>query len=730
MIKAFSIRSDYLVNIPIAVSMSLAALWVGYTHAITASMPLFLGIIAGGLVDMDNRLMGRLRNLFFTVIHFSLAASLVQLTYGHPWAFSLLMVVAAFSVTLMGVIDVRYRTIAFGTLLVMLYMVLTYSPQVAWYINPIMLVCGTLLYGFCTIGVHIFTPNRPVQDNLALAFSRLAEYMQIKARLFDPDEVEAMHQQEIALAMSNTVVIDVFNHCRSALFYRLRSQHRHRRTLWLLQYYLAVQNIHERISSRHIDYQEVIPKLAHTDLVFRLQRLIILQAEACRHLSQALQQNQPYHYDDILTRAGHGLGEAFALYRQHHAEDENIPYVQQLVDNLLAISRQLQELPQIDQISTLDEQEDASIAGSDNERISDILPAIKAHFTMQSGVMRHAVRLAILTAVSCLIVEAFHMKMGYWILLTGVIVCQPNYSATTTRLKQRIAGTLLGVLVGSLAPYFIDTLAGLLLVVVVGTVLFFVFRVRRYSFSTFFITVQVLAGFAIIGMDTQAAMLSRFMDTVIGSVLAWCAVSYLWPDWHYLTLRKVGQSALQQNAAYLQQIAHQWVHGQRDDVVYRSARRNAYECGSTLSTMVSAMSGEPDKYDAYLVAVRTLLVLDYILLSSISALGALRAQLTRQQNTNPSPSMINLIHLTEEIASQMQTAVEDPQFQAHWAELQLQLTQCRPADQQNNQMTQQVVWAQLKRIHDKLADYVAVLQTEQNTADPNQQTAVVAGKSS
>lgn len=716
MIKTPSIRSDYLTNIPILVSMTLAALWVWHYHAIAESTPLFLGIIAGGLVDMDDRLIGRLRNLFFTLIHFSLAATLVQMTYGHPWAFSLLMVVAAFSITMVGAIDIRYRTIAFGTLLVMLYTVLTHIPNVAWYVNPIMLICGTVLYSFCTIIVYLLAPNRPVQDNLAEAYSQIADYIRIKARFFDPDEADFISQQEIDLAMQNTKVINLFNRCRNALFYRLRNQHRHPRILWLLQYYLTLQNIHERISSRHIEYAELAKKLAHSDLIFRIQRLIVLQADACQNISKALEKNQPYVYDAILSRAGQGLQEAFRLYEQNHSCDQNTSYLCQMVNNILAISDQLQRLPPIQSSLTASQTNDMRIAGQDVDRLSDILPAVRSHFTLQSSVMRHAVRLAILTAVSCLMVEIFHLQMGYWILLTGVIVCQPNYIATTTRLKQRIGGTLLGVIVGSIAPYFIDTLSGLLLIVVIGTVLFFAFRIRRYSFSTFFITVQVLAGFAIIGMDTQAAMFSRFMDTIIGCVLAWCAVSYLWPDWHYITLDRIAGKALQQDAYYLQQIACQLGYGQRDDIDYRQARRHAHECATVLSNTVADMSSEPKKYGDRLNNAMNLLQLNYILLSSISTLGAIRAQINNQDSSKNSDKSISLFtSLAEKIALQMNAAAQNNLKQTEWIKLHEQLEQLQPL-LTDNQVTQQVIWAQLKRIHNKLADYMTLLKLDNNTA--------------
>lgn len=89
----------------------------------------------------------------------------------------------------------------------------------------------------------------------------------------------------------------------------------------------------------------------------------------------------------------------------------------------------------------------------------------------------------------------FQFNLGYWILLTTVFVCQPNYSATKVRLRQRIIGTILGVVVGSLLPYLNPTLELKLGLVVLTSTLFFFFRSNNYSFSTFFITLQVLLSF-------------------------------------------------------------------------------------------------------------------------------------------------------------------------------------------------------------------------------------------
>ncbi len=712
--RLFPVRTGYLTNLPMLISMVLAALWVWYTHNTHESTALFLGIIAGGLVDLDDGFTGRLRNLFFTLIYFALAATAVQLTYGRAWEFSLLMVCAAFGLTMVGAVDMRYRTIAFGTLLVMLYTVLTYAPQLPWYTNPLMLICGTSLFSLCTLVLHVLFPDRPVQDNLANAYAMLSEYMLIKARFFDPDEADLLPEQEFKLAMQNTAVINGFNQCRTALFYRLRRQQRYRRTGVLLQYYLTAQNIHERISSRHVDYAAMSQKLVHSDLIFRIQRLIVLQAEACQQMSCCLHEDRPFVFDAKLTRAGEGLQRSAGLYGDEYGADDDTPGWRQLIANILAINELLQLLAQVKSDAISQPVAENTIIGMDVNRLRDVLPALKMHFTLQSTVLRHATRLAILTGVICLMVEGLHLKLGYWILLTGIIVCQPNYTATTTRLKQRIIGTLLGVLVGSVMPFFVPTLAGKLVIVVVSTVLFFVFRFRRYSFSTFFITVQVLVGFAIIGIDTQGMMLPRFVDTILGAVLAWMAVSYLWPDWRYLTLGRIASRALNSDAVYLQQVAQQLLNGQKDDVVYRAARRDAYELAATLSNTVADMSMEPQHYGQRVDEGKTLLQLNYVLVSCISALGALRSQVDRLRAQLPDTAIEQWSKLAANIAFLMSEPMDLEKFEQSWMEIQSHLE--RSLRENSTEVVEQVLWRQLQRIHKQLPLYRYELYPAQRDA--------------
>lgn len=617
------LNAKVIATLPIFIAVNIAALLVWLLEISAQSMPLILGVIAGGLVDLDNRLTGRVKNLFYTLLAFSVSSLTVQISLGKPYQFTLLMTGMTFLFTLVGTVGQRYSTIAFGTLIIALYTTLSYLPETPWFINPFLILCGTLLYSATALIVHLFFPNRPVQENIANSFAKLADYLDSKALFFDPDDIDQLPQKEINLAMRDSQLIEAFNACRTALFYRIRGQYRHSRTTKMIRYYFAAQEIHERANSNLFHYQLLVEQLKNSDLIFRIQRLLELQAQACRDLSLSLKQNKSYHYNQRLKKALLGLQHSFALYKTSQSTDEkNILHLNGLIENLIAIDWQLHHLDQ--EAGQIENSETAQIHNEQIHGLRNIFYAIKSQLNFHSQLFRHAVRLSIVVFLCCVIVEFFQLDRGYWILLTAIFVCQPNYSATKTRLKQRILGTVLGVIVGSLLPYLNPTLPVQLGLVVATSTLFFFFRSNNYSFSTFFITLQVLISFNIMGFDLHTALYSRVLDTLLGAAIAWIGVAYLWPDWKYLQLDKVSRQAVKSNAKYLLYILCQFQFGKGDLLQYRIARRQAHENANALSATVSNMNSEPQKYQAYLAQGFEFLKLNYSLLSYISALGSYR----------------------------------------------------------------------------------------------------------
>ncbi|MFC3873431.1 YccS family putative transporter [Neisseria musculi] len=623
-----AVNPKIIATLPVFFSVLIATVFIWYFNVPKLTTPFVLGIIAGGLVDLDNRLTGRLKNIVITVVLFSIASLSAQITYGSGLPFILAMTLLTLVFTLMGAVGLRYRTLAFGALAVATYTTLSYTPGMPWGVNPLMILCGTLLYSVMTLILHIVFPHRPVQENMAAAYSALGGYLDAKAEFFDPDETEQLENRQIDLAMKNTAIIEAFNRCRNALFYRMRGQHRHPRTSRMLRYYFTAQDIHERISSTYMDYRELAETLKNTDLIFRIHRLLELQAQACRDVAESLRSGQPYQYSKRLQRAIEGCRQSLKLYAAAHGGG-GVHTLQRLLENLFSVDYQLSHIESGNQEEEEMPSEKHRIAGMEGGGLRNVWRTVRSQLNFESAVFRHAVRLAVVVFTACTIVEVFHIHFGYWILLTAVFVCQPNYSATKSRINQRIAGTVLGVLAGSLVPYFTPSVETKLWIVLAATTLFFFFRTFKYSFSTFFITVQALTALSLAGEDVFSLTWHRMADTLIGSAIAWGAVSYLWPDWHYLTLERTAAQAVSRNGVYLRHILGQLQNGGSDDMAYRVARRRAHEAAASLSSTLSDMSGEPKKYAAKLQDGFTLLKTSHALIGYISALGAYRNQITQ-----------------------------------------------------------------------------------------------------
>lgn len=606
-------------TLPIATAFTLSALIIYHYHLKESSIALILGIIAGGLVEMDHRASGRIKNLLFILACYTLSAIITQIALLHPIALTLLMTSLAFGMTLLGALDNRYRIIAFCTLAVAVYTILTYQPELAWYTNPLMLILGTLIIQGTALAYHLIAPNLPVQESLASSFNQLSQYIHIKARYFAPDERDNLAQAEKELSSRNRSITDAFNHTRDTLFTRLTNNPDPRRQRQLNDFFIA-QDIHERISAAHVDYQDLTAALEHSDLLFRIERLITLQGRTCREYAQALQNETPYQLPDTLSRAEAGIRQSRAY---HQAKDGITPHsadINHIIANLATINRRLANLGQSQYTPR-----DSSLANSNLNTIRDIPARLKSHLTPTSSIYRHAIRLAAISLISCLIVESLHLKLGYWILLTAVFIIQPNRNATRARLTQRIIGTLIGVIIGSLLPHLAPDRSSLLSLIVISNTLFFYFRLKNYSLSTLFITVQVFLSFSLIGMDTTSAMGNRILDTLIGAGLAWLAVKYLLPDERYLNLSSTTHHALQADAAYLEQIAAQLSSGTQDDISYRIARRCAHESAGQLAQLASELNS---------TQADTLTQSNYRLIAQLSTLGTHRGSLAAEDSNS------------------------------------------------------------------------------------------------
>ncbi|WP_343463225.1 YccS family putative transporter [Pantoea sp.] len=624
----FNSSLRYLLRIFFALAGCAAAPW--WLGQIEWTIPLTLGVVAAALADLDDRWTGRLRNLLITLICFCVASVSVELLFPHPWAFALGLALSSWGFILLGALGQRYATIAFGALLIAVYTMLGIGLFPQWWMQPALLLIGALWYNLLTFIGHLIFPVRPVQEQLAASFSQLSRYLEAKANLFDPDAGDQDDAAFVAAAMVNSQLVAQLNLTKSTIQSRLRGDRGSRSTRRSLHYYFVAQDIHERASSSHLQYHLLRDNWRYNEILFRFQRLLNMQAQACRELAESILLRQTWHHSHTFNRTFSRLESALERLQQQAPQDEHLRPLFWLLRNLRAIDGQLSSIESDRGLADPPISADNDLSREGLSGWTDIRLRLSRHLTPQSALFRHAMRMSLVLCVGYAFIQITGVQRGYWILLTSLFVCQPNYSATRRRLALRIGGTLAGIVIGLPVLWLVPSIEGQLILIVLSGVLFFAFRQIQYAQATLFITLLVLLCFNLLGEGFEIA-LPRVMDTLLGCGLAWLAVAFVYPDWRYRKMSVVVDRALMANCRYLDAIMEQYHQGKDNRLAYRVARRDAHNADAELASVVSNMSSELKMKQPLRETAFRLLCLNHSFLSYISALGAHRERLSDSQ---------------------------------------------------------------------------------------------------
>ncbi|MCP3750216.1 YccS family putative transporter [Pseudomonas sp. SBB6] len=656
-------KFSYAIRVLIALTGSMLLCW--YKDEMSLLIPLFLGIIASALAETDDSWQGRLNALAVTLVCFTIAALSVELLFPYPIIFGCALALASFALTMLGALGERYGAIASATLILSVYTMIGVDQRGGevtdfWH-EPLLLVAGAAWYGLLSVLWQALFSNQPVQQSLARLFRELGRYLKLKATLFEPIRQLDVEARRLELAQQNGRVVAALNAAKEIILHRVGNGRPGSKVSRYLKLYFLAQDIHERASSSHYPYNALTEAFFHSDVLFRCQRLLRQQGVACQQLSESIQLRQPFTYDTSFTQALEDLHASLEHLRiqSNPAWRGLLRSLRALAANLATLDRLLSDASNPDNLA---DASDSSLLDRSPHNFKDVWSRLRQQLTPTSLLFRHALRLPLALSIGYGMVHLIHPTQGYWIILTTLFVCQPNYGATRRKLVQRIIGTAIGLTVGwALFDLFPSPIIQSLFAVAAGVV-FFVNRTTRYTLATAAITLMVLFCFNQIG-DGYGLFLPRLFDTLVGSLIAILAVFLFLPDWQGRRLNKVLANTLSCNSTYLRQIMQQYAQGKSDDLAYRLARRNAHNADAALSTTLANMLMEPGHFRKEADVGFRFLVLSHTLLSYLSGLGAHRdsaldAEVREQLIDSAGARLANsLDEIAEGLASKLPVAI-------------------------------------------------------------------------
>ncbi len=219
------------------------------------------------------------------------------------------------------------------------------------------------------------------------------------------------------------------------------------------------------------------------------------------------------------------------------------------------------------------------------------LAALRPHLSLQSGVMRHALRAGLALSLAYVLGQFLPWNAHpYWLVLSVAVVLRGNLEQTLSRRNERIIGTVIGcLLVLALAQLQQPRLLALAFIVAVGVAHAYVNQ--RYRVAATAATLMALVQPLLLQPGSSPAIAERLADTVIGALLAW-AFCFVLPSWERRSLQRLSgqlRAALARHAGNLLV----WAPAPDQQLAQRLSRQQAYTALAALAAAAQRSRVEP-----------------------------------------------------------------------------------------------------------------------------------------
>jgi uncharacterized membrane protein YccC len=253
------------------------------------------------------------------------------------------------------------------------------------------------------------------------------------------------------------------------------------------------------------------------------------------------------------------------------------------------------------------------------------LAALKPHLTLQSGVMRHALRSALALSLAYALGAALPWAAHpFWLMLSVAVVLRGNLEQTLSRRNERIIGTVQGcLLVLLLAHVQWVPLLSLCFIAAVGVAHAYVNR--RYRVAATAATLMALLQPLMLAPGSDPFIGERLADTVIGAGLAWL-FSFVLPSWERAAVPRLATQLRGALARHAANMLH-WAPSAEDKLAQRVSRQQAYTALAALAAAAQRTRVEPESVRLPDAEIEAALSHGYRLMA---LLGAVQHQVQRR----------------------------------------------------------------------------------------------------
>lgn len=558
------------------------------------STALCLGVMASAIVEVDENTRDRQKFILTVISCFFIAATSVELLLPYPFLFALGLGSSSFAFLMLGSLNMHYKRIGFGAILVAIYTMIGHQDKTQWFEQPLLLTLGGLWYGGFAIIWSYYSPNKTLREQLAQLFFSLSRYQRQKSALFDTQQGNSHHA--ITKTRQKLAVLNISIALRLATAQSMfKAQYQHNQYQMELKqlnlYYLIAEQIHERISASQYQYSLLEHTFGRSEILEGFHQLFLQLSEDTYQLGLSLNEKKTYQHSKRLKWTVKALSDQLHLLKQQlQQQAQNEPAT-------LALQAIYSNLHGIDDLLISTENHAAHSPAiellTEQTKKRGFWAQMRVDYQQKSASFKHAVRISLSLVFATFIHFHFHLENGFWILLTVLFVCQPSFSETWKRLLRRSVGTLLGILISLPAVLYVHHPIGQVGLMILSAFLFFNYLRTNYGLAVVFITLFVMI-VSNIQNNTGIDVLSvRIIETLIGCFISVIAITLIYPDWQFKRFPYLTHRLLARCNDYFTAVTKQYLQGRHEDRNFREKRLAAFNADAAITSAWQNMLFEP-----------------------------------------------------------------------------------------------------------------------------------------
>ncbi|WEA06100.1 YccS/YhfK family putative transporter [Pantoea dispersa] len=453
---------------------------------------------------------------------FASGSFLIQYLTAYAVPLPLILLVLPLLMGVTGEISPLHGRLLPGTLIAAIFTLSLVGRMPMW-VPPLLYIGGTLWYGLFNWFWFWLWKEQPMRETLSLLYRELADYCDAKytllTQLTDPEKALP------PLLARQQKAVDLITTCYQQMHMLSASRdNSHKRLTRAFQVALDLQE-HISVSLHQPEEVQKLVEQSHAEAVIRWNAKII--SARLRVLADAIL----YHQLPERFHMEKPLGALEKIARQH----PDNPVGNFCLYHFSRIARVLRTQKPLYTRDLM----------ADRQRRLPLLPALRSYLSLKSAALRTAARFAVMLMFGSALALFFNIPKPYWILMTIMFVSQNGYSATRVRIQHRALGTFAGLLIAAASLRFAVPESIALLTMLVITLASYLITRKYYGWSMIGFTVTAVYSLQLLSLNGAQFLLPRMMDTLMGCLIAFAGMIWLWPQWQSGLLRNNAHDALE-----------------------------------------------------------------------------------------------------------------------------------------------------------------------------------------